>query len=133
MRNKEQKAKSAREWRARNHDRINNDEAYRKKDNARTALWRRNNPEKTKSILLKSEYGLSADNLDTLTKRQKNRCAICLKAIKLTVDHDHTTRVVRGLLCGNCNRGLGCFLDNPTFLRNAALYLESIHTQLPQL
>lgn len=42
----------------------------------------------------------------------------------LNLDHFHSTGKVRGLLCHNCNRGLGLFQDNPEYLRQAALYLE---------
>lgn len=40
------------------------------------------------------------------------------------VDHDHNSGKVRELLCGDCNRMLGCSHDDPTTLRRAAEYLE---------
>lgn len=41
-----------------------------------------------------------------------------------SIDHNHTTGVVRGALCSWCNWGLGHFQDNPQLLREAASYLE---------
>lgn len=64
-----------------------------------------------------------------LRKAQQGRCAICGCAEadsprgRLHLDHDHTTQQVRGLLCGNCNVGLGHFKDEPSRLRAAIKYL----------
>lgn len=59
------------------------------------------------------------------------RCEICKREQKvettkyLAVDHCHETGGIRGLLCGECNLGLGKFKDSPTLLRAAANYLEN--------
>jgi hypothetical protein len=64
-----------------------------------------------------------------LRARQGGRCAICgvLEADaprgRLHLDHDHGSLAVRGLLCGNCNAGLGQFKDDPNRLLAAIEYL----------
>lgn len=43
---------------------------------------------------------------------------------RLTIDHDHESGQVRGVLCNKCNAGLGMFRDRPDLLREAADYIE---------
>lgn len=80
----------------------------------------------------KRRYGLKKEDYWELYQKQKGVCAICEGACRknkrLSVDHDHGSGRVRGLLCASCNRGLGMFLDNPLRLRKAAEYLESYET-----
>jgi len=52
-------------------------------------------------------------------------CTICGKTEKLNVDHDHERKIIRGLLCNNCNLGLGHFKDDPQLLEFARIYLLS--------
>jgi hypothetical protein len=66
-----------------------------------------------------------------MLSEQSGVCKICGEPCPtykhaLAVDHNHTTGKVRGLLCNNCNNGLGRFRDNPQYLRAAADYLEKI-------
>lgn len=74
-------------------------------------------------------YGITVEQYDELFRRQNGKCAICSrppKTRRLHVDHCHRTKIVRGLLCYNCNYGLSWFKDNPQFLLKASKYL-TIH------
>jgi len=90
------------------------------------------NPDKVEKWLLKfrcKKYGLTVQQYLDLKIKQNNLCAICQQPNKsercdFHIDHDHRTGKVRGLVCNNCNRGLGYFADNPIVLRLAASYLE---------
>jgi hypothetical protein len=64
-----------------------------------------------------------------LLVEQNNSCAICgIEATELkrelSVDHNHETNKIRGLLCHHCNIGLGNFRDSTTLLSVAIEYLE---------
>jgi hypothetical protein len=77
---------------------------------------------------LKKKYGITKEQHDELLRNQGGVCAICKchqRYQSLAVDHDHKTGHVRGLLCMQCNRGLGRFFDSPLRLRNAADYIEA--------
>lgn len=79
---------------------------------------------------LKSKYGLTRQAYDAMFDGQNGLCAIChqpeITSFKrtLSVDHDHITGQIRGLLCHFCNTGLGKFKDNPQLLVAAAQYLK---------
>ena len=107
----------------------------RRKSNAiKQREWRANNIRRAKSSELKSSYGITIDDYETLLKNQNHACAICDgkegsvqangKPFSLAVDHNHETNKVRGLLCSHCNRGLGLFQDSILRLRSAINYLE---------
>lgn len=77
----------------------------------------------------KKNYGIERTQFEDLWKSQKGACAICRLKFKdqseASVDHDHKTNKVRGLLCNNCNNGLGRFMDKIKYLKAAIEYLES--------
>lgn len=72
---------------------------------------------------LMRRYGIGADDFDRLVEEQGGVCAICGRPDPEHVDHSHTTGAVRGILCFNCNGGLGQFRDSIDALRAAAAYL----------
>lgn len=78
---------------------------------------------------LKKKYLLGNKERLKLYKKAESRCMICGKSEskngrKLAVDHSHNNSNIRGLLCDECNRGLGYFKDDPKLLDNAIKYLE---------
>lgn len=62
-----------------------------------------------------------------MERAQNGLCAICFEPEAedqvLSVDHDHKTNKVRGLLCGNCNRGIGNLKDSALVVHSAFEYL----------
>jgi len=80
---------------------------------------------------LKNSYGLSISALDDLLESQEHSCRICNKHLNqsnLNVDHNHDTGEVRGLLCNNCNRGIGHLQDSIEILESAVEYLKQTGT-----
>lgn len=80
---------------------------------------------------LRKMYGISLDDYYALKKQQNSVCALCFssntnkRTCYLDVDHSHKTGKVRGLLCTNCNQGLGKFKDDVQLLKRAIQYLEA--------
>ena len=70
--------------------------------------------------------GLSPEEVQIIRDNQDNKCAICDSPDPTDLDHCHTTKRIRWLLCKHCNRGLGAFRDSPELLRKAARMLEEI-------
>jgi hypothetical protein len=101
-------------WREANKERI----AQRNKDNwERVAQIQRDSKRRR-------TYGLSPADFDAILHRQNGLCAICrLVMDRPSIDHDHSTGVVRGVLCQYCNVGLGNFRDDPQRLLAAIAYL----------
>jgi hypothetical protein len=94
------------------------------------SAWRKANPERYRDQYLRANFWISVADYDALLQRQGGVCAICKTPPKrlLSVDHDHDTGAVRGLLCSTCNSGLGHFKDDPLRMRSAAEYIESRRT-----
>jgi hypothetical protein len=79
---------------------------------------------------LKNTYGLTEQSYKNMFVSQDYRCAICNTHQdeihrKLHVDHCHESGKVRGLLCNDCNRGLGSFKDDLGRMTAAIRYLEN--------
>lgn len=72
-------------------------------------------------------YGLKPSHYGQMYLAQGGKCAICQRATgatrKLSVDHDHKTGLVRGLLCRPCNDLLGHIRDDVGAARRIVAYL----------
>src|SRR5260221_4218550 len=109
--NKERMKVQHREWLQANPEKV---KAWRdrNRDHLReqAATYRPRYAERRRNDKLRIRYGIEADRVEELLKLQRGKCPICKRDLhKFHVDHDHVTGVVRGLLCGPCNRGLGNF------------------------
>ncbi len=76
------------------------------------------------------KYNISTIEYAELLASQNDSCALCGKHSsnhrrRLSVDHDHKTGRVRGLLCDKCNKGIGCLGDSLEGLERAIKYLRS--------
>jgi hypothetical protein len=118
--------------------RQDNIEKMREYENQRSVQRRAKNPERQKAANRRSllkKYGLSALDYTCMLTEQNFVCKSCgepevgLDAYgnmrPLSVDHDHVTGEVRGLLCNGCNRALGFINDSSEKLKKLISYLDS--------
>jgi hypothetical protein len=87
----------------------------------------------TRHYHLMHRYGIGAKEFDERVELQGGVCPICGAQDPEQVDHDHGTGQVRGILCFNCNGGLGQFRDSTDALRAAAIYLEERAAEVVEL
>ena len=93
--------------------------------------------EKNRAVLSAKDrerkFGVDLAAYSAMVAAQDNKCAICRKPetatrggkVKaLAVDHDHKTGRVRGLLCSECNIGIGKFGDSRDEMISAIRYLD---------
>ncbi len=92
-------------------------------------------PDQVRDRKLKKEFGISLEEYLSLSNEQHGVCGICFKpettihnktkkAQNLSVDHDHSTGKVRGLLCSKCNTALGLLDEDPTRVISLLKYIE---------
>jgi len=95
-----------------------------------------NNRLASKGYMIKHKFGLTLEEFESILKNQKNKCAICKMKLEVhkernitktrpCIDHCHITKKVRGILCAQCNRGLGHFNDDIKMLKKAIRYLSN--------
>lgn len=114
----------------------NNADSIREKERARyyTEL------DKRKNSFYLARYNISLSEAIQMLTLQSGVCKICSVSISLEigaensghVDHCHTTGKVRGILCSQCNTGLGQFKDNVLTLQKAIDYLNETTTKITE-
>lgn len=107
-------------------------DSYRKKKREYDAKYRATS--KGRFVRTRMSKIMTYEDYLVMKEKQKDLCAICSKKCKdgrnLSIDHCHKRNVVRGLLCNNCNLGLGKFGDDQELLQKALHYLKkSYETQ----
>lgn len=96
----------------------------------RSRRWKKENPERTKSLFRKRDLGRigwTVDEFEQVNQEQEGRCAVCRGLPKenvLDADHDHKTSKRRGLLCRRCNLALGLLDDDIVRIEKLASYLK---------
>lgn len=96
-----------------------------------------NTKERAEDRRLKRVYGKSLSWYKRQDKKQKGVCAICgrpPKKLKLAVDHNHQTTLVRGLLCMICNRKIVGLIERYKIpLKALIMYFRTYDPQNPLL
>jgi hypothetical protein len=125
-------------WRTKNVDRLNE---YRRKyyqENPDKRPWKIRNPERAKVQRqrehFKSRYGITIEQYDAMVIKREGRCDICGRVPegggstgRLNVDHYELvdgTKVIRGLLCWQCNIAIGYLQHDKVRLSKAIGYLD---------
>lgn len=108
------------------------DSDYNKKRRENARKWNAENKAQHKENKLKwrlsSSYGLTLEEFRIMEAAQNGVCAICFekneRGMLLSVDHDHKTGKVRGLLCSSCNLIVGIIeTTNPDILERMKQFL----------
>lgn len=146
-------------FRERHKDRISKERSEaaklnRPKLNELAKKWRDENPEKSamqavrkrlrgldrrKDSSLRFHYNVTFEQYEAILEAQNHLCAICrkpqdtAKSKRLFVDHNHSTGLLRGLLCHRCNAGLGYFLEDPALFMRAVKYLEAFKMEITEV
>lgn len=108
---------------------------YVKRSKSRTKhlQFERGSPEYMRAARIKSTYGLSTDQYKSMLDEQAHKCAICGVSASdlsqnLCIDHCHDTGNTRGLLCRECNSGIGKLKDDIGLITKALEYLIKYKT-----
>ena len=73
---------------------------------------------RARKVWERHKYGISKEDINY------SKCLLCGSENNLHIDHCHKTSRFRGLLCGNCNTGLGMFKENIETMQKAINYIN---------
>ena len=99
----------------------------RDKINSQVQAWVKNHPDYYPEYRCQYKYQISFKDKQDMLINQNSECAICrqlLQIDKAFIDHDHKSSKIRGLLCYNCNMGIGHLHDSIVVLEQAIEYLK---------
>jgi hypothetical protein len=130
-------------WKEKNHEKLllqgrasYNRNVHNRRKFSREFYWKNKKSELDRIRFKK--YGITGDEFRVMLDKQEEKCLVCKQTDEknLSVDHDHSTGMVRGIICNRCNMALGNVGDSPKILRALADYLEkhydqTISTQYP--
>lgn len=90
--------------------------------------WNRENADRVRDRQYMTMYGITLDQYNGLVELQNGVCRLCgaVEKKKLSVDHDHLTGVVRGLLCNKCNTAIGMLGDTAEALLRVVDYIKGV-------
>lgn len=106
---------------------------YSKSAKGRAAKRRVDKKRSRRRILLK-QYGLTPEAYNSMLIAQDNKCASCKEPERrlykgrihyLSVDHDHETDAIRGLLCYGCNSALGFLHDKSEYVAKLLVFIRA--------
>lgn len=90
---------------------------------------------KAREYRLLKLYGLTLEQYNRLLHAQGYKCAVCQRPhtdfkVNLSVEHNHETGEIRGLVCGYCNLRIIGRHKKSDLLHAAAKYLDGPYTGL---
>ena len=97
-------------------------------------VYRNSIKEKFRHSVRKQRYGINKETYEAMVKEKEGKCDICGniptgRRTTLHVDHDHITGLIRGLLCNNCNLGLGKLGDSREMVCKINNYFNKSKTE----
>ena len=122
--NKEKLKKGLKKYREENKNKL---KEYSKKNYLKKSCYYKNHSKECRF----KKYNITLEEYNIMLEKQNYKCAICGKTKSengkngksFAIDHNHETGEVRGLLCNNCNAGIGFFKDSVEITVRATAYL----------